>query len=146
MEQYRHTQIGYVILFSLGAAALFLLYMLMVNGFHWVALLVLLTLGIAAWLSGSMTVSVDEDCLTVGWGLGAMRKRIRVDEIETWRVVKNPWYYGWGIKIIPRGWLFNVSGFWAVELNMKNGRCYRCGTDEPQELVKALTTVGVRQE
>jgi hypothetical protein len=53
-------------------------------------------------------------------------------------VVKNPWYYGWGIRLIPGGWLYNVSGFWAVELQMKNGKRYRIGTDDAEGLAKSL--------
>jgi hypothetical protein len=53
-------------------------------------------------------------------------------------VVKNPWYYGWGIHLTPSGWLYNVSGFWAVELQMKNGKKYRIGTDDPEGLVQVI--------
>jgi hypothetical protein len=50
------------------------------------------------------------------------------------RIVTNPWYSGWGIRITPSGWLFNVSGFRAVEIQMKNGEAYRIGSDEPEKL------------
>jgi len=36
-------------------------------------------------------------------------------------------------------WIFNVSGFDAVELIMKNGKIYRIGTDEPIKLESAIT-------
>jgi hypothetical protein len=58
--------------------------------------------------------------------------------IEAYRVVENPWYYGWGIRFTPRGWLFNVSGFSAIELQMKSGKLYRIGTDDPEGLAKAV--------
>jgi len=35
-------------------------------------------------------------------------------------------------------WIFNVSGFDAVELVMKNGKIYRIGTDMPKELEVAI--------
>ena len=54
---------------------------------------------------------------------------------------KNRWYNGWGIRLIPRGWIFNVSGFDAVEIQMKNGRRYRIGTDEPEALLAAIQSV-----
>ena len=53
-------------------------------------------------------------------------------------MVKNLWYYGWGIRFTPRSWLFNVSGFSAIELQMKSGKRYRIGTDDPDNLAKAL--------
>ena len=67
-----------------------------------------------------------------------IRKNFPLKEIEAYRVVKNPWYYGWGIRFTPRGWLFNVSGFSAIELQMKNGKRYRIGTDDPDNLAAAL--------
>jgi hypothetical protein len=35
-------------------------------------------------------------------------------------------------------WIYNVSGFDAVELRMTDGRMYRIGTDEPHELEAAI--------
>ena len=52
--------------------------------------------------------------------------------------MRNLWYYGWGIRYTPHGWLFNVSGLDAVELELKNGRTWRVGTDEPVELLAAI--------
>jgi hypothetical protein len=35
-------------------------------------------------------------------------------------------------------WIYNVSGFDAVEIVMKNGEVYRIGTNAPKELEAAL--------
>jgi len=61
-----------------------------------------------------------------------------LDEIASVKTVKNHWYYGWGIRLIPHGWLFNVSGFEAIEIVMKNGKVYRIGTDEAEKLMAAV--------
>jgi len=53
-------------------------------------------------------------------------------------MVKNHWYYGWGIHLTPHGWLYNISGFLAVEIQMKSGKKYRIGTDEPKKLIEAI--------
>jgi len=37
--------------------------------------------------------------------------------------------------------IFNVSGFDAVEIKMKNGKIYRIGTDEPEKLKNVVTQV-----
>jgi len=34
--------------------------------------------------------------------------------------------------------IFNISGFDAVEIKMKNGKIYRIGTDEPKKLEQAI--------
>ncbi len=39
---------------------------------------------------------------------------------------------------MPGGWVFNVSGWEAVELQMKNGGKYRIGTNDPQGLLNAI--------
>ena len=76
--------------------------------------------------------------IKIQFGLGVIRKVFPLKDIEAYCVVKNPWYYGWGIRFTPRGWLFNVSGFSAIELQMKSGKRYRIGTDDPDNLAKAL--------
>jgi len=35
-------------------------------------------------------------------------------------------------------WIYNVSGFDAVEIKLKNGKTYRIGTDESQKLEQAI--------
>jgi hypothetical protein len=52
--------------------------------------------------------------------------------------VRNPWYYGWGIRFISNGMVYNVSGFDAVEIALADGRRVRLGTDEPDAVIAAL--------
>ena len=61
-------------------------------------------------------------------------------EIVSAKIVKNHWYYGWGIRLVlwPRMWVYNVSGFDAVEIKLKNNKVYRIGTDEPKKLEQVL--------
>lgn len=96
--------------------------------------------GIVLALFHSLTVRVSKDEVALSFGVGLIQKSFDVNEIEAVFTVCNPWYYGWGVKKIPKGWLFNVSGLEAIELQMKNGRRYRIGTDEPVELVQAIET------
>ncbi len=86
-----------------------------------------------------LTVSCSGSTLEVSFGIGLIRKRFRVDEIVSCRIVRNRWWYGWGIRKLPRGWLFNVSGLDAIEIALKNGRVYRIGTDEPRRLCDFLS-------
>ncbi len=39
----------------------------------------------------------------------------------------------------PWGWMFNVSGLDAVDIELKDGGRFRIGTDEPEELVRAIS-------
>ena len=130
---YNHTQIGWLMLVSLGAAVLFTGYFGIVSS-NWIALCVFGVLVVCIILFPSLTVTGDDNLIEVRFGPGLIRKKFLLEDIESCRPVKNQWWYGWGIRKIPRGWLFNVSGLDAVELLMKNGRVYRIGTDEPQTL------------
>ena len=89
-------------------------------------------------LFATLTVTVDEQMIKLQFGLGVIRKSFPLKDIEAYRLVENPWYYGWGIRYTPRGWLFNVSGFSAIELQMKGGKLYRIGTDDPAGLAEAI--------
>lgn len=130
---YKHTQIGWVMLVSLGAGILLTGYFGILYS-DWITLSVLGVVIVCLIIFPSLTVTGDDDLIEVRFGPGLIRKKFRLEEIESCRPVRNRWWYGWGIHKIPRGWLFNVSGLDAVELSMKNGRIYRIGTDEPQIL------------
>jgi hypothetical protein len=98
-------------------------------------------LALMLYLFHSLTVEVDPDRMVVRFGPGLIRKSFPVQRIREAEVVRNQWYYGWGIRLTPHGWLFNVSGLEAVQIRLDNGRQYRVGTDQPDELVAALRTV-----
>ena len=88
----------------------------------------------------SLGVLIDEKYLRIKFGYGIFKKRFVLKDIILVKAVKNHWYYGWGIKhcLVPPMWIYNVSGFDAVEIKMENGRTYRIGTDEPENLEQAI--------
>ena len=136
--RYKHTQIGYFLLTVYSIVVLFLGYLNIMSSFAPLALLGLIIILVVLGIFSRLTVTVDDQMIKIQFGVRIIRKSFPLKEIETHRVVKNPWYYGWGIRFTPRGWLFNVSGFSAIELQMKNGKLYRIGTDDPINLARAL--------
>jgi heme/copper-type cytochrome/quinol oxidase subunit 2 len=104
-----------------------------------VTLVMVLILIILASFS-TLTTSIDGEYLRVKFGFGLFKKKFPLKEIATVTSVKNHWYYGYGIRfwLWPKMWIYNVSGFDAVELTMKNGKIYRIGTDAPKELESAI--------
>jgi len=136
---YHHTQVGYVtIIISLGIGLALIAWLMAVSGFSWIALGVVIVLAACLVLFATLTVTVREDRIEMRFGPGLIRRRFLSRDIESCRIVRNPWYYGWGIRLTPHGWLYNVSGFYAVELVMKAGRRYRIGTDAPDDLANAI--------
>jgi hypothetical protein len=139
--RYKHTQLGYLLITVLGIALVALMALLIYSGFHWVGGLVAVLLAGCLYLFSSLTITITNTTLTFYFGAGFLRKRLSLAEISAYRLVTNPWYYGWGIHLTPHGWLYNVSGFDAVELALKNGRKLRVGTDDARQLSAILDTV-----
>ena len=141
--RYRHTQIGTLTIVSLGTGILLGAFPMALYGAHWIPVSVLIILAIALGLFATLTVEIAESSLVVRFGPGVIRKEFSLAEIASCQGVRNPWYYGWGIRLTPHGWLYNVSGCLAVELQMKSGKKYRIGTDDPEGLVRAIRQAGV---
>ncbi len=138
IKRYEHTQVGYLII-AVMAAGMVLIGIVLANaGINWIAIGVLVVIAVALVLFSSLTVIIWEEELEVRFGPGPIRKRFRLNEIESCQTVKVPWYYGWGIRLTPHGMLFRVSGFHAVEIKLRTGKKFRIGTDVPQELEEAI--------
>lgn len=88
----------------------------------------------------SLQVRIDGKYLQIKFGYGVFQKKFSLNDILSVKIVKNHWYYWWGIKVWfwPKMWIYNVSGFDAIEIKLKNGKIYRIGTDEPKKLEQAI--------
>ena len=138
MNAYRHTQFGTVIVVTMVAVIPLAVLRAWLAGTATVAWLILGGLVVVLALFANLTVEIDTEHLRIRFGIGLIRKRFPLDQIDTCRPVRNSWLYGWGIRLTPHGWLYNVSGREAVELKMKSGKTCRIGTDEPEVLAAAL--------
>ena len=87
-----------------------------------------------------LTVFIDKTQVGLKFGFGIYRRKFQLNNILSAHSIKNKWYYGWGIRWCahPRTWIYNVSGFDAVEIRLLNGKIYRIGTDEPEKLAAAI--------
>lgn len=86
----------------------------------------------------ALTVRVDAVAVSVRYGVGWLGFSFPMEEIRTVETVRNPWYWGWGIRLTPRGWLFNLGGLDAVELTFASGRRVRIGSEDPEGLAAAI--------
>ena len=102
------------------------------------SIMLLILLILASFIT--LSVSINEHFFRIKFGYGIFAKMFALKEIASVKTVKNHWYYGWGIRVWfwPYMWIFNVSGFDAVEIIMRNGKIYRIGTDKPTELEEAI--------
>jgi len=138
MKIYEHTQVGYLVIVAMTAAMVLIGIVMANTGLNWIAIGVLVVIAAALVFFSSLTVVIREDELEVRFGPGPIRKQFRLHDIESSQIVKNHWYYGWGIRLTPHGWLYNVSGFQAVQIKFRTGEEFRIGTDVPQELEAAI--------
>ncbi len=138
MNFYRRTQFGTVSV-AIVVAAIGVLVVISQNiGWHPVSLFVAGVLGVAILLFCTLTIDIDRQRLRCFFGPGLIRKDFPLTEVVSAIPVRNRWYYGWGIRLTPSGWMFNVSGLDAVELELVQGKRFRIGTNEPEVVVRAI--------
>jgi len=146
MNNYRHTQIGWatIALDLLVGAILVALWMRDWPKAKPLALLftaIVFVLFLTTFCA--LTIEVGGDRLAFRFGIGVFAKSYPLAEVESANVVHNPWYYMWGVKLVPGGWLYAVGPGSAVEIRFKNGKMLRLGTDDPSGL-RAAIEAGIR--
>jgi hypothetical protein len=142
--EYEHIQYGYTgILTALftGVIALWSLPQSFEDS-KWTGLLVaLFMVGLVVltfWFS-KLTVAVSGGTVTAAFGSGKPHRVIELSDVRTVREVRNVWIQGWGIRKISNGWMYNVWGLDAVELDLDSGKVFRMGTNEPDKLHAAIS-------
>ena len=138
MARYEHTQRGTWLMVIWGLRVLSALTGIKRKGLtagRFIALVVNVVVLVAF---TNLHVAVDDQALEVCFRPGFVRRRVPLSEIESCEVVTNRWYWGWGVRLTPRGTLYNVSGLRAVEVSLHSGRRLRIGSDEPERLAEAV--------
>jgi hypothetical protein len=138
--EYRHTQFGTVIVGIMGTAVIVVAFHFLASGsVHPAETVVATLLLVTMSLFPSLTVAIQGGALRCSFGVGLIRKEIKLSDIKDVYPVTNPWIVGWGIRWVPgQYWMWNVSGLQAVELTLKTGKRFRIGTDEPDALSRAI--------
>ncbi len=92
-------------------------------------------------LFSRLTVTVTNEIIVTSFGLGWPKHTEKVSDVLAAHEVRNSWIQGWGIRKISGGWMYNVSGYDAVELDLASGKKFRVGTDEPTNLAATIALV-----
>ena len=92
--------------------------------------------GIVGLLFNDLTVQTTPPTWSFVFRHRPYPKRIRLAEIAEVEPGAQFWLYGWGIHRNRHGWLYNVSGWEAVEMILTSGKHLRLGTDEPYRLMQ----------
>lgn len=138
MREYEHTQFGSLLVWALGTMAVILCAL----GLFWSALRLALLPGIliaiTTWIFSRLTITIDHGHLRAAFGPGVVRKTVPLAEIVSCEPVRIEWWEGWGIHLSRFGWLYNVSGWDAVAIRLRDGKGLALGTDQPNELTAAI--------
>lgn len=138
MTSYRHTQAGWLSVAIALGVGIFGLVLVFGVGLHPALLFAWLVVVPVLITFNSLTTEVEDGTLRLSFGVGWIQRQVELRRVAEVRVVRNRWFYGWGIRLTPHGWLWNVSGLDAVELVYLDGSKFRVGTDEPRVLAQAL--------
>ena len=116
----------------------FLLIIVFYMAIAWIVILIGLIVAALFW---GLTVEVNKDVVWLYFGFGIIHRSILREHIAMVTQVRNRWWWGFGIRWTPHGWMWNISGLDAVELTYHNGKKFRIGTDEPEALLEALKVI-----
>lgn len=136
--RYRRTQIAWPVILPLVVIAGIILATFIREQFFFGLWLFVGVWGVMPLLFATLTVTVYDDSLLAAFGIGLVRKRVWFRDVVSFRRVRNPWIYGFGIHYFPGGTLYNAAGKSAIEFKMATGRYVRIGTGEPDALLAVL--------
>ena len=144
-EEYQHTQVGIVTILVILLSAAFTAFalvsalqsaegqtatLLSITGFVVTGVFILVLVAF-----NSFTIQIAHGTVTFWFGWGVARQSLPIEAIRSVEVVRNPWYYFWGIKSIPGGWLYSIApGGQSIELVLKDHRKIRLGTNRAEEI------------
>ncbi len=147
--KYKHTQISYLMLIIMLAVLVFFVWIYITSAtepvsvdsgpnFAITTIMVIILLILASFVP--LQINIDGKFLRIKFNYGIYPKKISLNDIMFAKTIKNHWYYGWGIRrwFWPKMRIYNVSGLDAVEIQLKNGKIYRIGTDEPKKLEQTI--------
>jgi len=148
-DEYCYTQIGIITILMIALAAVFTAFVfisglepnagpfLMVVGFAVVGLFIF---ALAAFYS--FTIQIAGEKLDFWFGFGVGKRSFDIADIRSIEIVKTPWYYFWGIKSIPGGWLYSIApGGEAIELVFMDRKKIHLGTNRAAEIKERIETV-----
>ena len=121
---YRHYQSpGWFMLIVIPVFSFTILFLVTTgsSSIAWIVILIGLIVGTLFW---GLTVEVNKDIIRLSFGFGIIHRSIPCERIATVTQVYNWWWYNFGIRLTPNGWMWNISGLDAVELTYHNGKSY----------------------
>lgn len=144
MKDYKEFQFGWLIFALIIPAQILITYSYLLNGDKPFEIMGFMTVSIILillyLLFYGLTTKISGDTIVITFGIGLIKRRIKIERIIAAEAVKNPWYYGWGIRYFPKGMLYNINGSSGVEIKFKDTEdMIRIGTMDSAKLKQEIT-------
>lgn len=145
METKKYTQFGTFSVISLGSCFVYCIVMMIIIGFNDLAPIgilsfVALIMIICLLIFYNLTIYISDTYIQFKLGIGLVAKKYLISDIQSCKSVRNIPLNGIGIRKIPKGWLYNVSGLNSIELAFKNQKSIvRIGTNQPDEITEIIS-------
>lgn len=147
METKKYTQFGtFSVAIMLPFFLLFAVLMIksaLVNSPDFYILTILsLTFLVCLLIFYKLTIAVDNTHISFKLGIGLISKSYRIADLSSCTPITNSALFGIGIRLLPNGWLYNVSGLKAIELRFKHKTSVvRIGTNNPGEISQLIQSL-----
>jgi hypothetical protein len=143
--RYKHLQVGYFTLIGLGIGIGLGILKVSQDGPSPLVLGALALLSFSILLFSSQTIEIGDGKLRSHFGpsflanaISLGKVEVLLSDIESATPIAVPALSGWGIRQTSFGWLYNVSGTRAVQVNLKRGHSFILGTDDPERLCQTI--------
>lgn len=90
-------------------------------------------------LFSRLEVTVNGGRIITAFGFGRPHREIELADVTAVHQVRNTWIQGLGIRKISGGWMYTVWGLDAVEVDLSQGKVFRVGTNDPENLLAAIS-------
>ena len=105
----------------------------------YIHLFLVLTFVICLLVFYKLTIIIDETNVSFKLGIGLVGKSYKITDIKSCKSAPNSALNGIGIRMLSNGWLYNVSGLKAIELQFNNRKSIiRIGTNKPDEISSVI--------
>jgi multisubunit Na+/H+ antiporter MnhB subunit len=145
MEPKKYTQFGIFSMIGIGSAIVLCSVIMIIAGLNNIAPIeimgvVILPLVFFLLTFYKLTITIDDTYIQFSLGIGLIAKKYLISDIQNCKSVSNNPMYGVGIRKIPKGWLYNVTGLKAIEIRFKNSKSIvRIGTNRPDEIADIVS-------
>ena len=88
-----------------------------------------------------LTITVTREYIKVSFGIGIISFKVKPTNVLSTEIIHPKWWWGIGIRITPKGWLYNVAMGPAVLIHYeKEGKRHSLfiGSPEPEVLISAI--------